>query len=209
VVRGGRGRWPSAGWSAVVVGLLLAVVCSAVVLAVAGSGAVAGGAPPLDEGRQLQEAVRRTLAAGTARLTATVRTGSGPAVEVTGVTSLVGPEASVTATMPGAGRVDVRVTGSGAWLRAGGDGAPWARVDPAAVRLAAGTRGWADLLAGLRPTDLAGTTAGVLHATSDGRPATVELDDAGRIRRLVVDHGSASLALRLADHGLPLHVEPP
>ena len=157
----------------------------------------------------LREAVRRTLAAGTARLAATVTTAAGPAIEVEGITSLVGPEAEVTATGPSTGRVDVRVTPAGAWLRSGGDGAPWTAIEPAAISLAAAARGWSDLLATLRPAPRRDPPSGPIRATAGGRPAEVELDGHGRIRRLVVDHGPATLDLRLRDHGLPLHVEPP
>ena len=179
-----------------------------VLLAATVAGALAVASPPRGAVApvSLDEAVRRTLASGSARLVASVG-GAGSRVEVTGVTSLVGPEAEVRAVARGGGTVDVRVTAGGSWLRTGGPGAPWTAMPAEAVARAAGERGWADLLGGLEPAGP--PRSGVLPARSAGRPATVELDDRGRIRRLVVEDGPATLDLRLEDFGVPLPVEPP
>ncbi|HVF31953.1 MAG TPA: hypothetical protein VM933_02850 [Acidimicrobiales bacterium] len=171
------------------------------------------GPPPIGPSAVgLEEAVRRTLAAGSARVHASLVAG-GERVDLSGVVSLTGPGAEVTGTMPGAGPVDVRATADGTWLRTGGPEGAWAAVPPAAARLAAEARSWADLLAGLRPEPGAGRSAaaagGRLRARSSGHPAQVEIDGAGRIRRLVVDRGRTTLDVRLADHGLPVHVQPP
>lgn len=198
----GRGRpwWSSSSlrWLAALVVLLAAAVTGSLVVGSRPGGAVA----PIS----LEEAVRRTLAAGSARLVASVG-GAGSRVDITGVTSLVGPEAEVQAVARGGGRVDVRVTAAGAWLRTGGPEAPWTAVPAGAEVLAAAEQGWAHLLAGLEPAGP--PRPGVVPARSAGRPARIHLDARGRIGRLVIDGGSATLDLRLADFGVPLHVEPP
>ena len=154
----------------------------------------------------VEEAVRRTLAAGSAELALTVGAAGRPPGEVAGTVSRVSPDAVVTASMPGVGEAEVRVRGGEAWLRT--DRAPWQRIEPAALALTGAVRGWGDLLTGLRPMAVS-ARGQPLRATSAGRPAQLWVDHRGRITRLVVEEGPATLDLRLRGHGVDVEVDPP
>ncbi len=177
--------------------VVMALVAAAIVVGLARSGPSV--APPPRLG--VTEAVRRTLAAGSAHVHARVQGRSGqPPVEVDGVTSLRTLEGAVVATGPDGSTTEVRTTAAGAWVRVE---QTWLPVDPDALALAGGTRGWGDLLRRLQPTRSPG------RATLDGRPVTLALDEQGRIRRLLVETASGHLDVRFSDHGRPVHVESP
>ncbi len=181
-------------------------------VAVAAALFVAGGGGAPTDAVSVAEAVARSRAAGSARFSAQLTAQhpkSAPAVHVEGVTSLVGPEASVVARTEGRSEeAAVRVNAAGAWLRA--PGADWVAVDPSAVDVAAGARGWSDLLAGLRASGSSPETAGnSLRASHNGDPAKVWLDRRGRIQRFVVTRDAATLDLRFTDYGVVLDVEAP
>jgi hypothetical protein len=197
-------------WRAVVVVVVLvagALVGSAV-LARTGTAAGGGDHRSMPVSVSVEEAVRRTLATGSARLTATVRSRPGaPAVDVTGVTSFGDGRSDVVARSP-AGEVGVRVAEGRAWLRSGAGGA-WTAIDPAATELSGTAEGWGDLLSALRRGP-SGAAAGTLAVTHDGATGTIDLDGAGRIRRLRLDQGTGRrLDLQLDDFGTEVDVEVP
>lgn len=199
-------------WSAVVVVLLVTlvvvVVMSAAVPAPAGGGvgAVGGG---LGE-RSVVRAVARTRAAGSARVVGRFTPSSGPPVLLEGRTSLVGAASSVTARAGPGGAVasEVRVVADGrAWVRVAGSSS-WTSVDPAAVALVAGARGWGDLLG--RIVAVGPPVDGAVPATVDGAPARLWLDGDGRISRLRMGRaGGGTLDVRLLDFGTEVDVVPP
>ena len=205
-------RMASLRWIMAVVGLVAVAMTSSWALVVVRSTPAGGTAPVVDVG----EAVRRTVAEGSARLVATLTpdrggAGDGPSlvVELSGVTSLVSPAASVVATAAGRS-AEVRVTEAGAWVRVGPEGA-WTAVDPAAVRVAASAEGWADLLGGLRPVAGGEPPDGgtSLRATHQGDPVTLQTDGRGRITRLTLERPGGVLDVRFHDFGAAVDVEVP
>jgi hypothetical protein len=196
--------------------VIMAVVCG---VAAAGGLGSAGPPSPLPLSLSLSSAVARTLAAGSARVEATVRPASGPSVALRGVTSLDGGDADIEARVVGRGVdaaavAEVRVTGGRAWLRPPGS-SDWTPVDPAVTQVTAEAQGWADLLRRLRPSGPSGPTptrvgAGARRSASvDGAPASVWLDGVGRIVRVRLTRRSAVLDLRLTDFGTDVVVVPP
>lgn len=203
-----------------------------VVLVAGAAGWSAARTPGADQARSpaprsvsVAEAVRRTRAAGSARVTARVRPREGAAaIEVTGVMSLADARADLVARRPGSAATDgeqdvgLRMTSGGAWLRVGSAAeglGEWTAIDPAATQLSGAAQGWADLLAGLRPAAGSrragrGADRGAIAVTHGAATGTIDLDDAGRIRRLRLDQGRGrTLVLELSDFGVPVEVEVP
>lgn len=163
--------------------------------------------PPVAPTVPLDEAVRRTIAAGSARIRAQIRQRPGAAIIVVeGVTSLRTRTSTLVATRPGSDPVEVRTIDDGTWLRTG-PREPWIALEPGVVDVAGAVRGWDDLLHRLEPVGRANDRT--LRATHDGAPATVLLDGAGRIRRLRILGRDGELDLRFSDHGLPVEVSRP
>ena len=197
-----------------VVACLVAGVAATVSLLGSGRDEAGGSAPA---SVSVGEAVERTLAAGSVRVHATMAPGpasAGPAIEVDGVTSLDDTRTRVTARYadsagdPGAAALEaeVRVTPAGTWLRSA-PSAEWAQVSPGVAGQATVTRGWGDLLRGLRAAGPTGRSP--LAATHGGRPARVWLDSSGRIGRLELDDPDRPLDLRFHDFGVAVDVSPP
>lgn len=191
--------------------LLGAVICAAVAVVVPLGARRAG--PPAAETRPadvLKRAVLRTLDEGSARVVARVRSSPDGVVVVEGVASLVGPEASLEATVeghPDAPTSEVRVTAGGAWLRPPGT-TEWIPVDAAhaGASPAASWRGVLQDLAGA--SDVAGG-GGRLTAMVGGTPVTVVLDDRGRVGRVQRQHEGMDVSLELSDFGVGVEVDPP
>ena len=162
-------------------------------------------APAAPDTVSLDEAVARTIAAGSARVAATITNDAG-AVTVAGLTSWVEPKASFVTEADGAPPVEVRVTPTGTWLRSRPD-RPWTLVDPQLATAAGTATRWSDLLTTLQPAGPSRKRH--LRATHDGGPARIELDGHGRIRRLRIDKASGHLDLRLSDHGTEVEVTDP
>lgn len=144
----------------------------------------------------VEVAVRRTLAAGTARIDAIVRSADSAsgAVTVTGVTSFADARGEYTARSRAGDEITVRTTPEGTSLRVGAADQPWTPIDPATTDLVASAKGWDGLLRGLHG-----------HTTADGRPITYASDRAGHLIHLHVDDaGGASLDLRLSQFGAPV-----
>jgi hypothetical protein len=191
-------------WIVLVVALVVGAVAASA--AMAGGGRAVGSAAPAPS---VGEAVRRTRAAGSARVVARLRPRAGAAeLEVTGVTSLVDGRADIVARAEGGDEVAVRVAGPDrAWLRQGA-GNGWTPIDPAAATISGAAQGWGDLLGGLRAAGGAGGRR--LAVTRDGTSGTIELDGAGRIRRLrLTQAGGRHLDLTLSDFGVAVDVEEP
>lgn len=165
-------------------------------------------AGPARHPANLEEAVRRTLASGSARLRAQIHHRGAGTVTVTGVTSLREPASTMVAEVAGSAPVEVRVNADGAWLRASA-GRPWVPVDRASIEVAGAAQGWGDVLRELRPDGRRPPRHGGIRATLDGAAATVWTDVDGRIRRIVADRRDATLDVRLSDHGLPVEVHAP
>lgn len=184
---------------------VIAVVAS-VAAAVGISVAVAAGvdareprrrvAPPPSLDRRLAPehvvaAVDRTVAAGSARIDATYVPAHGPPVSITGRTSFTGPDAEVSAGVAGEPPAQVRVTASGAWVRApGADG--WTPV-PVGLVPPPGARGWAEVLRQLGPS------------------SEVWSDAAGRVARVRLARGRRGgvLDVRFSDFGIEVVTVPP
>ena len=176
----------------------------------AGASSCAGaGAPSPPRRVTLDEAVRRTLDAGSARIHAEIRgPGTADRITVTGVASLVTRSAAITSSLPDRAPVEVRMTGDGAWLRPGPD-RPWVALPPEAVDVAGAAESWGGLLGRLEAAAAPARRTAPLRATLDGAPATVHLDGEGRIRRVRVDGPDGRLDLHLSDHGIAVEVHPP
>ena len=140
----------------------------------------------------LSAAVERTVAAGTARIDATYHPAHGPPVSITGRTSLVGPEAELSAAVGDDPPTTVRVAADGAWLRRP-DAEEWTPVSVDAITGAAAARGWGDVL-----------------RTLDER-SDVRTDVAGRIVqfRLARDRQGGTLDVRLSAFGTEVVTVPP
>jgi hypothetical protein len=171
--------------------VLLAVVSAASAPSAAGRGRGPGGSTPIAHrlrGREVPGAIRRTVAARSARLDVTYTPSTGPVVTITGWTSFVGPEAEVSATVGVGPAASVRVTADGAaWVRVPGAEA-WTPVSLDRVTVAAEARGWSDLMRTLRSTD---------EVWADGQGRIV------RVRR------APSLDLRWSDFGAERALAPP
>ena len=170
---------------AAAVALLVVVVTAAVALT--GATGVVRGATP-----DVADAVRRTVAAGSARIDATYEPARGPTVAIRGRASFVGPESEVSASVGGEPPSTVRVTAAGAWLRPPG-AVSWTPVPVEHVAAAGAARGWADLLRRV-------------HASSD-----VRTDAEGRIvaLRLPRDRAGGRLHVRLSEFGTEVLVGVP
>lgn len=171
----------------------------------AGASSCAGDSRTAPRFVPLDEAVRRTVAAGSARLSAEIRDDDG-AVTITGVASLQEPRSAIVAEAPGSPPVEVRVTGRGTWLRPAPD-EPWTLLEAGAAPLHGAPPEWVDLLHGLEPVGR--PTSRTLQATHGGAPARLQLDDDGRIRRLRIDTRRGHLDLHLTNHGVAVVVDDP
>lgn len=187
-----------------------ALMC--VLLAVVAPACAGRGRPPEQPrpAELLKRAVLRTLDEGSARVVVRVRSSPGTIIVVEGVTSLVGPQASVRATVEG--RPDlpssgVRVTAEGAWLRLPGS-TQWVAVDPA-LAAASPAGSWGGVLGDLgRATDVTGGGRRVTAMVAGG-PATVVLDGQGRVWRVHRQHDGLEVSLELSDFGVGVEVDPP
>jgi hypothetical protein len=153
----------------------------------------------------VDEAVRRTVAEGTARVQLVVRrndTGVA-AVTVSGVAALSRDDADLAVQVRGhpGGPARLRILGEEAWI--GSDDLPLRPVPVAALRGSSATS-FHSMLQQLQADPKA--TGGVTLA---GHPATVELDDRGRIRRVRVRRPSGTFDLRLDGYDEDLAIVPP
>jgi hypothetical protein len=192
--------------------------------------------PPSFGRRSAPDALRRAVAATlAARSSDVVARLSGPStgvvVEVHGVTSFVEPLARYTTAsglattrLPPAPSglpampTEVRVRGQTAWIRAGPDG-PWTAIAPGSALGPVGHPSWVDLFRSLVATPTharwhsptrrqAGT--GTIATIVDGQPATVDLDQRGRIRALRLEKGAGVVfELELSNLGTEVVVMPP
>ena len=181
----------AARWLAVVVALVVAVVAGVAVVIRSDVGAAPSG-PTASADAAVREAVARTVAAGSARIEATYEPARGPTVRVRGVTSFVGPESEVFASVGDGPPAVVRVTAGGAWLQAP-SAATWTPVALDDLAGAAAARGWADVLRGLDAS------------------AEVRTDRLGRIvrMRLPRDRLGGRLDVRLSEFGTAIEVAVP
>lgn len=162
-------------------------------------------APAPDEQIPLDEAVERTLAAGTARLEADLTT-RGSTMHLTGLTSLTTDDGDLTFTVadePGLGPIGVRTVGGATWVRLRDRWVDAGHV-PAFGDLPGG---WGEYVAGLAGASPA--TDEPRRAELHGRPAKVWLDDGGRVVRIVVTLDGDRFDLRFSDFGVPLDLEVP
>ena len=178
-----------------VVALLLALfaLVSAALGMVSGDGRRASPSPSTaSAGAGRSDAVERTRAARTARIDATYRPAHGPAVTITGRTSLVGPESELFAAVGDEPPAALRVTAAGAWLRSPG-ASGWTPIPHDVVARAAAGRGWSDALRDLDPS------------------THVETDAAGRIvrMRLARDRQGGRLDVRFSAFGIEVPTGPP
>lgn len=189
----------------------LGLICAAVALV--GPGCARGTGPPAAETRPadvLKRAVLRTLDEGSARVVARVRSAPDAVVVVEGVASLVGPEASLKATVeghPDTVASEVRVTAAGAWLRLPGS-TEWISVD--AVHAGASPAGsWRGVLQDLAEASHVAGGGRRLTAMVEGTPVTVVLDHRGRVGRVQRQHEGIDVSLELSDFGVGVEVDPP
>jgi hypothetical protein len=161
--------------------------------------------PASDPPVSLDEAVERTLAAGTARLDAELTT-KGVTMELAGVISLTTDDGDLTFTVPdevGLGPIGVRTVGGSTWVRVDDRWLDAGHL-PTFGDLAAG---WGDYVAGLEAD---GPASGEpRRATLRGTPAQVWLDDEGHVARLVVSLSGNRFDLRFSDFGVALDLEAP
>lgn len=188
-------------------GVLICVLLAVVAPACAGRGRPPEQPPPAD---LLRRAVLRTLDEGSARVVVRVRSSPDTIIVVEGVTSLVGPQASVRATVEGRPDLpssEVRVTAEGTWLRLAGS-TEWMAVDTA-LAPASPAASWGGILAELaQATEV---TAGGRRITAmvAGVPATVLLDEHGRVWRVHRHRDDVEVSLELSDFGVGVEVVAP
>ena len=162
-------------------------------------------APASDQPASLDEAVERTLAAGTARLDAELTT-KGVTMGLAGVISLTTDDGDLTFTVPdevGLGPVGVQTVGGRTWVRLRDRWVDAGHL-PTFGDLAAG---WGDYIAGLEADGPASREP--LRAKLRGTPAQVWLDAEGRVARLVVRLDGNRFDLRFSDFGVALDLEVP
>jgi hypothetical protein len=173
---------------------IVAVATLVVLTALAGV-AISGHRPA---SQRLDDAIDRTLSAGTARVVARVSSpGRGP-VEIRGVVSLLGPEEQLSATGAGEAGYELRRGADGAWIRRAGH--DWT---PAPAATAAGSQGtWASIIVELRTMTAVRFDVGshTFRGRLGGRPVTVRLASDGRIRAI----RTGTLAIDLRDPGADL-----
>ena len=178
----------------------LAMAAAAFLSRSAAAPAPAEQAPPVP----LDEAVARTLAAGTARLEGEL-TARGARLEVRGVTSLASTDGDVTFEVDdaGLGPIGVRTVDGHDWIQVRGQ---WidARDLPEARDLPGG---WGDYLAGLTADGPASEQP--RRAELRGAPARVWVGEDGRVARLVVTLDGDRFDLRFSDFGVVLDLEVP
>jgi hypothetical protein len=151
----------------------------------------------------VDEAVRRTVAEGTARVQLVVRrndTGVA-AVTVSGVAALSRDDADLAVQVRGhpGGPARLRILGEEAWI--GSDDLPWRPVPVTAVRGSSATS-FRSMFRQLRADPQGGVTLA-------GHPATVDLDDHGRIRRVRVRRPSGTFDLHLDGYDADLAIVAP
>jgi hypothetical protein len=164
-------------------------------------------APASSPALDLQRAVSRTLADGTARIDARVLV-RGHTIRVEGTVSLTDPRALVHASSPANPDLstEVRVTRDAAWVRAPG-ASEWVSIDPSSSEFSIGS--WPTLFTQLARSDAVTRRGRGYGANAGGVPTTVELDDAGRVARLQFARGGTTIEVRFTDFGVALDVTPP
>lgn len=179
---------------------LLAVV-GIIAVAMAGS-AMIDRSPPseVEPVPSLQEAARRTIAAGSARISGTVSAADGTAVTFEGVTSFRTSEGDLRARTAGAGgdgeaSIEVRTTGAGTWLRTPGVDR-WIAVPRHAAAGGLPT-GWGEVLRRLS------------RSTDASRRTDFDVDGRGRIRWMRFSEAGAGVEVAFGDFGVAVTVEPP
>lgn len=157
-------------------------------------------APPVP----LDEAVERTLAAGTARLDGEL-TARGARLAVQGVTSLTTADGDLTFEIDDGrvGPIGLRTIDNRDWIQIRGQ---WidARDLPEAGDLPGG---WGDYVRGL--TAAGPATDDPRRAELHGAPAQVWVDEHGRVARVIVTLDGDRFDLRFSDFGVALDLEPP
>lgn len=185
--------------------LLLLLGALAMAAAAALSRSTAAPAPAPGQPVALDEAVERTLSAGTARLEADLTT-RGSTMHLAGLTSLTTDDGDLTFTVadaPGLGPVGVRTVGGATWVRLRDRWVDAGHL-PAFGDLPGG---WGDYLSGLAAAGPA--TGDPRRAELHGAPAQVWLDDGGRVARVVVTLDGDRFDLRFSDFGVALDLEAP
>ncbi len=159
-------------------------------------------------------AVGATLAAGSVRFTGSLASAGGPPVRIEGRISFTHDRSQLRVDQPGPGSsagIEVRSTPAGIWLRAPGVD-DWLEVAAADDQAGAGREaltGWTSLFERIGRSPLIEGDRRRLRVFYDGEPATLDLDEVGRIRRLRIVHRREVLDLRFSDYGAPVDIEPP
>lgn len=196
-----------------VLSLRVVVAVAATVLAVLVTTAIVAPPPRAAADRPpattLADAVDATLREGSARLVGTATSADGPSVDLEGVTSFTTPDAVLFARSgPDEEAIEVRTTPTGSWLHSPSMGG-WIELGSTSAPTPSAANGWADVLTRLRDAPSARRSGRRFELEVEGEPASVHVDDEGRIRRIRLERRAQIIDVTFSDFGVAVEVEAP
>jgi hypothetical protein len=156
-------------------------------------------AGPSPGAASMAEAVARTVATPLVRVHLELTPPHGPPLTIAGVAGLATDDVDLSVTLGDREAGRYRIIGEQAWI--GSRHAGWLSPLSASDLRGTTTTAWRDLLRQLRPSPGGAELA--------GHPATVELDDRGRIRRVRAELSKSTFDLRLDGYDDDLAIVPP